>query len=284
MELWHQRMGHPSPSTLPHTTHVVEGIPPLPSETSMFHCPFCDIAKMQKCKGNTQASRDNFLPGTAYHMDLGFIRGPSIPTDSDGKDPKPPTITTQKSHDGYTAYLLIIDAATRYIFCFLLKSKHPPIQIIDQFLAKYGRAKQALITTNPDGLLDKSRSFDDLCNKYGYTKSVNDVIDINPFDMIDLGLERPRHTIRTDNGTELAGSQEVLQTAAKHGYMVESTAPDSSSQNGMAERPHRTLKEKVRCLLYTAGLGVQFWSDALLHTVWLYNRTYHSSIEMTPYQ
>jgi hypothetical protein len=43
----------------------------------------------------------------------------------------------------------------------------------------------------------------------------------------------------------------------------------------MAERPHRTLKEKVQCLLYTAGLGTAFWSDALLHAVWLYNRTYH---------
>ena len=102
--------------------------------------------------------------------------------------------------------------------------------------------------------------------------------------MTELGLEQPRYTIRTDNGTDLAGSQEVLQVAAKHGYTVETTAPDSSSQNGMAERPHRTLKEKVRCLLYTAGLGVKFWSDALLHAVWLYNRTYHSSIAMTPYQ
>ena len=66
--------------------------------------------------------------------------------------------------------------------------------------------------------------------------------------------------------------------------MVEPTAPDASNQNGLAERPHKTLKERVRCLLYTAGLGILFWADALLHSVWLYNRTYHSRIEQTPFQ
>ena len=157
---------------------------------------------MQKHKGNTQATRDNFIPGTAYHMDLGFIRGPSN-LDKENNPDSATKITAQQSHDGYTAYLLIIDAATRYIFCFLLKTRHPPIQIIDQFLTKHRRAKQSLITTNPDGLLNKSK-------RYGYTQMVNDVIDINPFDMIELRLEQPCYTIRTDNSTELAGLQEVL--------------------------------------------------------------------------
>jgi hypothetical protein len=65
---------------------------------------------------------------------------------------------------------------------------------------------------------------------------------------------------------------------------VETTAPDASNQNGLAERPHKTLKERVRCLLYTAGLGTMFWADALLHAVWLYNRTFHSQIDKTPFQ
>jgi hypothetical protein len=78
----------------------------------------------------------------------------------------------------------------------------------------------------------------------------NDLLDINPFNMVELGLEQPQYTIRTDNGTERAGSQEVRNVANKHGYSIETTAPDSSSQNGMAERPHCTLKEKVHCLLY----------------------------------
>jgi hypothetical protein len=102
--------------------------------------------------------------------------------------------------------------------------------------------------------------------------------------MLNLGLEQPRYTIHTDNSTELAGSQEVRNIANKHGYSVKTTTPDASSQNGMAERPHCTRKEKVRCVLYTAGLGTAFWSDALLHAIWLYNRTCHSAIGMTPHQ
>jgi hypothetical protein len=65
-------------------------------------------------------------------------------------------------------------------------------------------------------------------------------------------------------------------TADKHGYIMETVSPDKSSQNGLAERPHRTLKERVRCLLHAAGLGVEFWPDALIHACWLYNRTYQS--------
>jgi hypothetical protein len=92
-------------------------------------------------------------------MDLGFIHGPSQ-HDLDSTSHNKPKLTLQQSHDGYMAYLLIIDAATRYVFCFPLKTRHPPIQIIDQFLSKFGRAKPTpLITTNPNGLLTKSTSF-----------------------------------------------------------------------------------------------------------------------------
>ncbi len=52
----------------------------------------------------------------------------------------------------------------------------------------------------------------------------------------------------------------------------------------MGERPHRTLKERVRCLLYTAAFGLEFWSDSLLHSVWLYNRTFHRALDMSPYK
>lgn len=284
LELWHQRMGHPAPRTLQRTSQVVDGIPTISNNASHFHCPFCDIAKLTKNSGNTMSTRDAFLPGTAFHMDLGFIRGPKLIKDSNGNRKTTKTQTAQLSHDGYSAYLLIVDAATRYIFCFPLKSKSPPLALIDRFLSKNGRAKRSVISTNPDGLLNKSTSFAELCQKYGYSKNAHKIIDGPYEDLVSMGLERPRYYIRTDNGTELAGSQEFRQTANNHDFFVETTAPDSSNENGLAERPHRTLKEKVRCLLYTAGLGVEFWSDALLHAVWLYNRTYHSAIDQTPFQ
>jgi hypothetical protein len=53
-------------------------------------------------------------------MDLGFRRGPkNLQEVLQG--------TVLKSHDGFSSYLLIIDAATRYIWVFLLKKArtHP---------------------------------------------------------------------------------------------------------------------------------------------------------------
>jgi hypothetical protein len=62
------------------------------------------------------------------------------------------------------------------------------------------------------------------------------------------------------------------------------TAPDVSNQNRLAEWPHQTIKQKVRCLLYITGLGIPLWSSALVHSVWLYNQSFHSGFDTTPYQ
>jgi histone deacetylase 1/2 len=279
LELWHQRMGHPAPRALQQTQRVVEGIPNLPNNNSIFSCPFCDKAKLRKSNRNKNSLREVFIPGTSFHMDLGFIRGPSN-LEEVVKNGATPTKTIIKSRDGYEAYLLIVDAATRYIWVFLLKGKHPPIATIAQFLQKHGTATKGKITTTPGGLLDKSKSFATACTERGYECDTLD-FDLN---FEDSGLDTPRHTVRTDNGGELAGSTAFGQIIAEHGYIVEPTAPDASNQNGLAERPHKTLKERVRCLLYTAGLGIFFLADPLLHSVWLYNRTYHSRIEKTPFQ
>jgi hypothetical protein len=285
LELWHQRMGHPASRTLRNTQKVIDGIPILPEASSIFCCPFCDKAKMSKSHhGGKHSTREAFLPGTAFHMDLGFLRGPDNLQEVLNSGATP-TKTIQKSHDGYNCYLLIVDAASRYLWSFLLKNKDPPIDLVDKFLAKHGAAKrETIITTTTDGLLAKSMSFNKLCMETGYSTTEHDYeFELEAPD-IEAATPCPHYTIRTDNGGELAGSDDFRQTTGQHGYILETTAPDTSNQNGLVERPHRTIKEKVRCLLYTAGLSIQFWSSALLHAVWLYNRTFHSSLDMSPYQ
>ena len=91
-------------------------------------------------------------------------------------------------------------------------------------------------------------------------------------------------TIITDGSGELTALHNVRRTANIHGYEVRTTASDESSQNGIVEQPHRTLKEKMRCILYSARLGTEFWADTMMHATWLYNQTYHSTIKMTPLQ
>jgi hypothetical protein len=51
-----------------------------------------------------------------------------------------------------------------------------------------------------------------------------------------------------DNGGELAGSDEFQTKFGEHGYILETTSPNASSQNGLAKQPHKTLKEKSKML------------------------------------
>ena len=130
-----------------------------------------------------------------------FMRGSSNLTDVVEKRAKAKTRVI-KSQQGFTCYLLIIDAKTRYIWAFLLKSKHSPsIALVDTFLANHGRHDNVIRTiwTDSDGALAQSPKF-------------------------------------------------RVMTLHKHGYIVESTGPDGSSANGMAERPHKTLTIMVCCM------------------------------------
>jgi hypothetical protein len=106
LELWHQRMGHPAPRALLQTQRVVEGIPKLPNDHALFKCPFCDKAKLRKANRHKESLREVFIPGTSFHMDLGFIRGPSNLEDV-VKNGATPNKTIIKSRDGYEAYSLL---------------------------------------------------------------------------------------------------------------------------------------------------------------------------------
>ena len=91
--------------------------------------------------------------------------------------------------------------------------------------------------------------------------------------------------IRTDQGGELARSSAFKEVVHMAGYTLEITGSDNSSQNAIAERPHRTLADMVRAGLENSGLHYKFWSDALLHAVYIKNRLPHAHFHhtTTPY-
>jgi hypothetical protein len=51
------------------------------------------------------------------------------------------------------------------------------------------------------------------------------------------------------------------------------TMPGSLQQNGLAERWNRTIMEKARAMLHSAGLSLSFWELAVDTAVHIYNRT-----------
>jgi hypothetical protein len=286
LEIWHQKMGHPSPAVLQRTQKAVEGIPKLPDATPIFHCRFCDQAKQHKSARGKPEINDAYLPGTMFHMDLGFFRGPSNLEEVVHMGATPSDTTIIKSIEGNVAYLSIVDASSRHLWTFPLKSKHPPIAIIEKFLSRYGtKGPKRCITTNPEGLLAQSQMFQHMCQRNGFDYEAKEDTALNPnLEAIMANLPPQRRIIRTDGGKEFAGSDAFREKCNEHDYDVQVTGPDSSSQNGKGERPHRTLAEKTKCLLYTARLGMIFWCSAIVYATFLYNRTYHSAIDSTPYQ
>ncbi len=72
------------------------------------------------------------------------------------------------SHDGYTAYLLIIDEASRYIWVFLTRSKKPPLNIIKEFLMTHGLPDGGFIRTDQGGELAGSHAFLNICGESHY--------------------------------------------------------------------------------------------------------------------
>ena len=57
------------------------------------------------------------------------------------------------SYDGFSSYLLIVDEATRFIWVFLMKSKAPPLDILDAFFACFGHEHGGSVRTDQGGAL-----------------------------------------------------------------------------------------------------------------------------------
>jgi hypothetical protein len=78
--------------------------------------------------------------------------------------------------------------------------------------------------------------------------------------------------LHSDRGGEyLSGA--VRRILDEKGIEHKLTMPYSPQQNGVAERWNRTLLDKARALIHTAGLSLGFWEYAVDTAVHTYNRT-----------
>jgi hypothetical protein len=91
--------------------------------------------------------------------------------------------------------------------------------------------------------------------------------------------------LQCDQGGELSKSTRwCLHMLMEFNYKVEPTGADSPSQNGGVERFNQTLGTMTRALLYGASLPAEYWSYALVHSVYLLNCLVHSHTKRTPYE
>jgi len=83
----------------------------------------------------------------------------------------------------------------------------------------------------------------------------------------------PLNSIRVDNAKELVDPSEFRAWCRDHGIELQLTAPYTSSQNGIAERAHRTTLESTRAMLSDSGLPSQYWALAVNYANFIRNRS-----------
>ena len=90
--------------------------------------------------------------------------------------------------------------------------------------------------------------------------------------------------LRSGNGGEYMSS-DFSSYLDEQGIRHERTVPHTPQQNGVSERMNRTLVECARAMLHFANAPLRFWSEAVLHAMYLRNRSYSASTPNgTPYE
>ena len=84
--------------------------------------------------------------------------------------------------------------------------------------------------------------------------------------------------IRMDKGREYL-TNEFLTWCANKGIIIETTAPYSPSQNGVAERFNRTLIELSRAMIIAHNVPKYIWPEAVNHAAYIRNRSYTRAIQ-----
>jgi hypothetical protein len=89
--------------------------------------------------------------------------------------------------------------------------------------------------------------------------------------------------VRCDRGTEFINAR-FKEFCASQGTKLETSAPYTPQQNGVAERANRTLKERTRTILAFAAASPTLWKEALETACTLLNMGPSTGRDLTPFE
>lgn len=105
-------------------------------------------------------------------------------------------------------------------------------------------------------------------------------------------MEKHIKVVRSDRGGEYfgrfteAGQQKgpFAMYLQQEGIVAQYTTPSTPSQNGVAERRNRTLKEMVRSMFSHSQLPEFLWGEAIRTSNYILNRVLSKAVCSTPFE
>ncbi|KAH9800564.1 hypothetical protein KPL71_000708 [Citrus sinensis] len=94
---------------------------------------------------------------------------------------------------------------------------------------------------------------------------------------VELESGKKIKCLRTDNGGEYTDG-EFLTFCKQEGIQRQFTVAYTPQQNGVAKRMNRTLTERIRAMLRTAGLPNSFWAEVAKTACYIVNRSPSTAI------
>ena len=118
-------------------------------------------------------------------------------------------------------------------------------------------------------------SFTDIKSRYSaiYFGNTKDEV-LRHFELYKAFIEtQTGHKLKkshSDNGGEYV-NKNFKDFCAKNGIIMETTAPYSPAQNGIAERLNQTLLEHTQVMIFTKNLPKTLWPEAIAYTCYIKN-------------
>ena len=110
---------------------------------------------------------------------------------------------------------------------------------------------------------------------------------------VENQLGKKIKAVKSDRGGEYYGRYDgsgeqrpgpFAKYLSECGITPQYTMPGTPSQNGVAERRNRTLKDMVRSMISHSSLPNSLWGEALKTAVYILNRVPNKAVNKTPYE
>ena len=195
--LWHQRLGHMHSRRMSDLHRHIRGVPSLPIATELDTCSVCAQAKLKKAARRQEDSKANATQCyQGISIDVGFLVQGSKNTSR---------MQRLAGLNGETCYVLIVDHFSGALHGQTFRSKAPPIDFCNRWLAVHGlptAVKGKYVRCDMGGELGNSPEIRNLFEQAGY-----DVQATAPNSSSSNGPgERPHQTIADSIRTMLLGA------------------------------------------------------------------------------